>query len=80
MTVDEWVYEALEEHIKSGATLREVQRYIDEHHYEELAVDTIEAALDKLATEGRVVKEGTRWKAIVKTSKEDALKKLFGDG
>jgi hypothetical protein len=80
MTVDEWVYEALEEHIKSGATLREVQRYIDEHHYEELAVDTIEAALDKLASEGRVAKEGTRWKAIVKTTKEDALKKLFGDG
>jgi hypothetical protein len=80
MTVDEWVYEALEEHIKAGATLREVQRYIDEHHYEELAVDTIEAALDKLASEGRVVKDGTRWKAIVKTSKEDALKKLFGDG
>jgi hypothetical protein len=78
MTVDEWVYEALEEHIKSGATLREVQRYIDEHHYEELAVDTIEAALDKLASEGRVAKEGTRWKVILKTSKEDALKKLFG--
>ena len=79
MTVDEWVYEALEEHVKSGATLREVQRHIDEHHYEELAVDTIEAALDKLAAEGRVVKEGTRWKVILKTSKEDALKKLFGD-
>ncbi len=79
MTVDEWVYEALEQHIKAGATLREVQRYIDEHHYEELAVDTIEAALDKLATEGRAAKEGSRWKVILKTSKEDALKKLFGD-
>ncbi len=79
MTVDEWVYEALEQHTKAGATLREIQRYIDEHHYEELAVDTIEVALDKLNTEGRVTKEGTHWKAIIKTTKEDALKKLFGD-
>jgi hypothetical protein len=78
MTVDEWVFEALEEHSKSGASLREIQRYIDEHHFEELAVDTIETALDKLAAEERAAKDGTRWKAIKKTTKEDALKKLFG--
>jgi hypothetical protein len=79
MTVDEWVYEALEQHPKTGATLREIQRYVDEHHYEELAVDTIEVALENLSSQGRVHKEGTRWLAAHKTSKDDALKKLFGE-
>ncbi|MGL4608823.1 MAG: hypothetical protein ACRCYY_03930 [Trueperaceae bacterium] len=79
MTVDEWVYEALEQHPKTGATVREVQRYVDEHHYEELAVDTIEAALESLVAQGRVTKEGTRWQAMHKVSKDDALKKLFGE-
>jgi protoheme ferro-lyase len=79
MTVDDWVFEALEQHPKTGATIREVQRYVDEHHYEELAVDTIEAALENLSKDGRVHKEGTRWVATHKTSKDDALKKLFGE-
>jgi hypothetical protein len=79
MTVDDWVYEALEQHPKTGATLREIQRYVDEHHYEELAVDTIEVALENLIGQGRVHKEGTRWLATHKVSKDDALKKLFGE-
>jgi protoheme ferro-lyase len=79
MTVDEWVFEALEQHPKAGATVREVQRYIDEHHYEELAVDTIEAALENLVEQGRATKQGTRWLASHKVSKDDALKKLFGE-
>ncbi len=79
MTVDDWVYEALEQHPKSGATLREIQRYVDEHHYEELATDTIEAALENLISQGRVHKEGIRWQATHKVSKDDALKKLFGE-
>lgn len=79
MTVDDWVFEAVVELGKNGATTREVQRYIDEHHYEELAIDTLETALDNLAAAGRIVLDGTRWQAVRKTSKEDALKKLFGD-
>jgi protoheme ferro-lyase len=79
MTVDQWVFEAVESQAKTGATVRDVQRYIDEHHYEELAVDTIEASLEKLRAEGRLHLEGTRWHTAGRTSKEDALKKLFGD-
>lgn len=79
MTVDDWVFEALEQHPKTGATLREIQRYVDEHHYEELAVDTIEAALENLTSQGRATKKGTRWLVEHKTSKDDALKKLFGE-
>ncbi len=80
MTVDDWVYEAVECRNKTGATLREIQRYIDEHHYEELAVDVIESSLEKLVIEGRLSQDGTRWRIVHRTSKEDALKKLFGDG
>ena len=79
MTVDDWVFEAVVELGKAGATIREVQAYIDEHHYEELAIDTLENALDTLAAAGRVALEGTRWHPVRKTSKEDALKRLFGD-
>ena len=80
MTVDEWVFEALERFAVTGATVREVQRSIDEHRYEELAVDTIEASLEALAREARVTERDGRWRAQRSTSKEDALKRLFGDG
>jgi hypothetical protein len=80
MTVDDWVFEAVESHGATGVTLREIQRYIDEHHYEELAIDTLESALDKLAAMGRIELDGLRWRPAQKTSKEDALKRLFGDG
>ena len=79
MTVDEWVFEAVQKAGKNGATLREVQRFIDEHRYEELAVDTIEAALDKLGGEGRIEVHEGRWVPTRRTTKEDALKQLFGD-
>lgn len=79
MTVENWVYEAIEEAGKTGATVRDIQRYIDDHHYEELAVDTIEVALQSLAEESRIAEENKRWHVTSKTSKEDALKKLFGD-
>ena len=79
MTVDDWVFEAVEQHGKAGATLRDVQRHIDEHRYEELAVDTLEAALEALVAQGRLVQNGARWLVASRTSKEDALKKLFGD-
>lgn len=80
MTVDDWVYEAVECGGKQGSTLREVQRYIDERHFEELAVDTIESALETLSAEGRLHRDGPRWKVAHRTSKEDALRRLFGDG
>jgi hypothetical protein len=80
MTVDDWVFEALERAAVSGATVREVQRSIDEHHYEELAIDTIEASLASLAEAGRATVHEGRWRAHRTVSKEDAMKKLFGDG
>ena len=81
MTVDDWVFEALERAAVAGATVRGVQRSIDEHHYEELAIDTIEASLASLAKAGRATEhEGGRWRAHRTVSKEDALKRLFGDG
>jgi ferritin len=81
MTVEDWTLEAVEAlgRSKDGATLRQLQRYIDERHYEELAVDTLEAALAKLESDGRIEKTGSGWKPAHKTSKEDALKKLFGE-
>lgn len=79
MTVEGWVFEAVEAH-KDGATVRDVQRYIDERRYEELAVDTIEEALDRLTAAGRLERDGARWMVAPRISKEDALKRLFGDG
>jgi protoheme ferro-lyase len=79
MTVENWVFEAIEEAGKTGATVRDIQRYIDDHHYEELAIDTIEAALQALLIERRIREDNQRWHVANKTSKEDALKKLFGD-
>lgn len=79
MTVDEWVFEALERAGSHGATVREVQRLIDEHRYEELAIDTIEASLASLAEAGRAHEDEGRWRAVRTTTKEDALRRLFGD-
>lgn len=78
MTVDDWVLEAVER-FAHGATLRDIQRAIEEHRFEELAVDTIEASLATLAAAGRLVAAGDRWRVQRATSKEDALKRLFGD-
>ncbi|MDA0700722.1 MAG: hypothetical protein O3A02_05925 [bacterium] len=80
MTVDDWVFEALERSGAAGATVREVQRSIDENHYEELAIDTVEAALAALLGSGRATEHEGRWRAHRAVSKEDALKRLFGDG
>lgn len=79
MTVDEWVFEAIEKAGKNGATIREIQRFIDEHRFEELAIDTIEAAVDKLEAEGRIERHDGRWVRVRRTTTEDALKRLFGD-
>ena len=78
MTVKTWVYEAIEEFARDGATVRDVQKHIDEHRFEELALDTIEAALQELQSEDRIEKDGQRYRVKGRTSKEDALRKLFG--
>ena len=38
------------------------------------------ASLEALVGQGRLQQDGTRWHLASRTSKEDALKKLFGDG
>jgi hypothetical protein len=80
MTVDEWVHEAVEEGGPRGRGVREIQRWIDETHGEELAIDTIEASLATLTEEGRIrpVAEH-RWAPAPKTGTADALKRLFGE-
>ena len=78
MNVDDWVLEAVRSAVH-GASLREVQRYIDEHHHEELSVKVLGDALDKLTDRGLVKVDTERYFAAAKTNKEDALKKLFGE-
>lgn len=60
--------------------MREIQRYIDEKHFEELAIDTIEASLAGLLADQRVTEDDNRYHPAKRTSKEDALKRLFGEG
>jgi hypothetical protein len=80
MTVDDWVLEAVEALGRgNGATLRQIQRHIDEFHYEELSVDTIEVSLERLVKLGKVVVQANRWLPAKKSSKEEVLKKLFGE-
>lgn len=78
MNVDDRVLEAVQS-IPHGASLREVQRFIDEHHQEELSVKVLGDALDKLVAAGRLEVDSERYFVVNKTNKEDALKKLFGD-
>ena len=78
MNVDDWTYEAVEKHLE-GASVREVQRYIDEHQHAELALNTIEDALKRLARAERITQDGEAWKVTKRTSKDDAMKKLFRD-
>ena len=62
-----------------GITLLAVQRYFDEYHNEELALNNITDSLISLANIGRLINIEDLWYLKTKTSKEDALKKLFGD-
>lgn len=80
MTVDEWVFEAVESAGERGATLREIQRWIDEVRGEELATDTIEASLAGLTEAERVQETAPgRYACVPKTDKADALRRLFGE-
>src|SRR3546814_2910517 len=69
MTVDAWVLEAVESAGSKGATVREVQRTIDEKHFEELAIDTIEASITGLLADGRLVGDAGRYHLAKRTSK-----------
>lgn len=79
MTVDTWVLEAVASAGSRGATLREVQLFIDERHFEELSVDTLEASLTALVEAGRLKLDGEKYLPAKRTSKEEALSKLFGE-
>lgn len=78
MNVDDWVLGAVRAKAH-GSSLREVQRFIDEHHHEELSVKVLGDSLDKLVAQGLVRTDAERYFAVAKTNKEDALKKLFGE-
>ncbi len=79
MSVTNWVMEAIERSFNKGATIREIQRFIDEQHYEELAIFTIETELKSLLKKSRIKKSDDRYFKAEQTSKEDAFKKLFGE-
>lgn len=78
MNVPDWVLEAVRS-TTHGASLREVQRYIDEHHHEELSVKVLGDTLDNLVQQEQLEVDNERYFAVKKTNKEDALKKLFGE-
>jgi len=78
MNVDDWILEAVAS-TPHGSSLREVQRYLDEHHHEELSVKVLGDALDRLVQGGRLEVANERYFAVKKTNREDALKKLFGE-
>lgn len=78
MNVDDWVLEAVAA-TPHGSSLREVQRYVDEHHHEELSIKVLGDALDKLVQKGQLETDNERYFAVKKTNREDALKKLFGE-
>lgn len=78
MKLEDWVTEAVNA-THHGASLRDVQRYIDEHHHEELSVKTLGDALDAMVEKGKLEVDNERYFPVKKTNKEDALKQLFGD-
>lgn len=80
MNVQDWVYEAVDAAGGKGCSLRDIQRHVDDRHHEELAVDTLERAIDTLVRRKKIEALGPdRWVATQKTAKEDAIKQLFGD-
>jgi hypothetical protein len=81
MTVDDWVLTAVSElgRGNAGATLRAIQRYIDDQHHEELATDTIEASLAKWMAAGKISEKDGHFFLVKATSKEDAMRRLFND-
>lgn len=78
VNVEDWVFEAVRS-TPHGSSLRMVQRYLDEHHHEELSVKVLGDALDRLVRRGRLEVDNERYFAVKKTNREDALKKRFGE-
>ena len=79
MTIEVWIEESLRYAGNKGATLRDIQRFIDEHYYEELAVDTLQKSLDKLIEQGRVAQEVDLFKLAQKEDTKTAFDSLFSD-
>lgn len=76
MAVDDWVMDAVDRTGPSGASLRDVQRWIDERHHEELSVDVIAAALGRLERQRRLRRlDDDRWITVRRRGAEafDAL-------
>jgi len=79
MKTQSWIVEALRYSSKQGSTLRELQRYIDEHFYEELAVDTLNQALKALMAKGQVELVLERYYLAKPKGTTSAFDKLFGE-
>jgi hypothetical protein len=73
VNVDDWITEAVAS-TTHGASLREVQRYIDEHHHEELSVKVLGDALDKLVQGGRLEVDNERYFAVKRPTERTPLK------
>jgi hypothetical protein len=77
MSVHNWVMRAVEASSKAPK-LRDIQRFIDETYHEELAVDTLQNALDTLVKQDKLTcdSEGC-YHTVKSTSQEDAINRLF---
>ena len=77
MSVREWVMRAVEAST-TAPKLRDIQRFIDETYHEELAVDTLQKALDDLVKQDKLSCDSEkRYQTVKSTSKEDAVSRLF---
>lgn len=79
MSTDRWLLGAVETLARGRAvSAREVQRYIDDKYHEELSLGAVEGGLEHLAHQGRLRKERGGYRQASGTSRDDAIKKLFG--
>lgn len=70
--------DVLRDYGKRGASLRQIQRFIDEKHYEELAVHTLQEKLDGLLEQEKVnFDSSTEQYTLVRRSSSHAFDQLF---
>lgn len=70
--------DALRDYGKRGASLRQIQRFIDEKHYEELAVYTLQEKLNGLLEQAKVdFDSSTEQYTLVRKSSSHAFDQLF---
>lgn len=80
MSTDRWLLDAVAALDRRRAvSAREAQRYIDDKHHEELSLGVVEGGLELLVRQGRLRKEQGGYRTAAGTSRDDALRKLFGD-